>query len=77
MTIPFLDKITLVKILVSSLVLILLFVIGHAVSFLMNLLGAFVHPLRLQFVEFFSKFFKAGGSNFKPFKIETKYIEIT
>jgi V/A-type H+-transporting ATPase subunit I len=42
----------------------------------MNLLGAFVHPVRLQFVEFFSKFFKGGGTAFKPFKVETKYIDI-
>ncbi|MCX5703889.1 MAG: hypothetical protein NT066_05310 [Candidatus Omnitrophica bacterium] len=45
-------------------------------SFFMNLLGAFVHPVRLQFVEFFSKFFKSGGSTFKPFRIETKYSNI-
>lgn len=74
---PFLSKINWIKILVSSLILIMLFVFGHLVSFLMNLLGAFVHPLRLQFVEFFSKFFKSGGSSFKPFKIETKYINIS
>jgi V/A-type H+-transporting ATPase subunit I len=74
--IPFIDKISFIKIVVSALILIIIFVLGHIVSFLMNLLGAFVHPLRLQFVEFFSKFFKAGGNTFKPFKVETKYINI-
>lgn len=71
--IPFIDKIGFIKVLVSSLILGVIFISGHLVSFLMNLLGAFVHPLRLQFVEFFSKFFKAGGNSFQPFKLETKY----
>jgi len=75
--IPIIDKISLIKIIISSLILVIIFVCGHLVSLLMNLLGAFVHPLRLQFVEFFSKFFKSGGSNFRPFKIETKYINIS
>jgi V/A-type H+-transporting ATPase subunit I len=74
--IPFVDKITVLRMLLSALILITVFVAGHAVSFLMNLLGAFVHPLRLQFVEFFSKFFKSGGETFKPLKIEIKYINL-
>ncbi len=65
-----------IRVIVSGLTLALIFIMGHAVSFLMNLLGAFVHPVRLQFVEFFSKFFKSGGAAFKPFKVETKYIDM-
>jgi len=76
-TLPFLSKISFLKILLSSLILIIIFVAGHSLSFLMNLLGAFVHPVRLQFVEFFSKFFKSTGESFKPFKVETKYINIS
>ena len=76
-SVPFLNKISFARILVSSLVLTVIFICGHLVSFLMNLLGAFVHPVRLQFVEFFSKFFKSGGRTFKPFKVETKYINIS
>ena len=76
-TMPFLNRVSFIKILVSGLVLIVIFIFGHIVSFSMNLLGAFIHPVRLQFVEFFSKFFKAGGRSFKPFKIETKYINIS
>jgi V/A-type H+-transporting ATPase subunit I len=72
--IPFADKIAVIKIALSAIIIIFIFICGHLVSFLMNLLGAFVHPVRLQFVEFFSKFFKAGGTAFKPFRIETKYI---
>lgn len=72
--IPVVNKIGFLKILIASIILIAIFLIGHLVAFLMNLLGAFVHPVRLQFVEFFSKFFKSGGRIFKPFQIETKYI---
>ena len=76
-TLPFLNRLSFFKILLSSAILIIIFVAGHTVSFFMNLLGAFVHPVRLQFVEFFSKFFKSGGESFKPFKVETKYINFS
>jgi V/A-type H+-transporting ATPase subunit I len=74
--IPFVNRVAFLRTLFSGIILIGIFVAGHLVSFLMNLLGAFVHPVRLQFVEFFSKFFKSGGSPFKPFKVETKYISL-
>lgn len=74
--VPFANKVFFIKMFFSTLILIIIFVLGHAVSFLMNLLGAFVHPVRLQFVEFFSKFFKGGGIHFKPFKTESKYVNI-
>ena len=73
---PLVNRIPLLKIVISTLVLSLVFVLGHLLSFLMNLLGAFVHPLRLQFVEFFSKFFQSGGSRFRPFKSASKYFNI-
>jgi V/A-type H+-transporting ATPase subunit I len=73
---PLVNKIPLLKFVISTLVLSLVFILGHLISFLMNLLGAFVHPLRLQFVEFFSKFFQSGGSRFRPFKSASKYFNI-
>jgi V/A-type H+-transporting ATPase subunit I len=74
--VPIFNKLNFIKIFLSSIILIAIFVSGHSVSFLMNILGAFVHPLRLQFVEFFSKFFKSGGDTFRPFKVESKYINL-
>ena len=53
----------------------LIFVGGHLFNLGISLLGGFVHSMRLQFVEFFSKFFKSGGSPFKPFELEGKYVE--
>jgi V/A-type H+-transporting ATPase subunit I len=55
---------------------ILIFVLGHIFSMAVNLLGAFVHPLRLQYVEFFSKFYEASGEEFTPLKISTQYVDL-
>lgn len=52
----------------------LVFVVGHVFNVVINLLGAFVHPARLQFVEFFSKFYEGGGRSFDPFTHRTKSI---
>ena len=41
-----------------------------------NLLGAYVHTNRLQYVEFFGKFYEGGGRPFNPFCIKTNYVEI-
>jgi len=53
----------------------LIFVGGHLFNLGISFLGGFVHSMRLQFVEFFSKFFKSGGKPFKPFELENKYVE--
>lgn len=55
---------------------ILILVVGHLFSFLMNSLGAFVHSIRLQFVEFFGKFYEGGGDGYEPFKEERFYTEV-
>ncbi|WDC83499.1 hypothetical protein PL321_12345 [Caloramator sp. mosi_1] len=39
-------------------------------------LGTFVHTCRLQYLEFFGKFYQGGGKAFKPLKISTKFIKI-
>lgn len=55
---------------------IVIFVIGHILNLAINLLGAYVHTNRLQFVEFFGKFYEGGGKPFRPFHPETKYVDI-
>lgn len=47
--------------------MITVYVVGHAMNIALNVLGAFIHSGRLQFVEFFSQFFEGGGRPFKPF----------
>jgi V/A-type H+-transporting ATPase subunit I len=49
---------------------------GHLFSIAINLLGAFVHAMRLQYVEFFSKFYSGDGVNFNPLRFHTQYVEI-
>ncbi|MBN1572611.1 MAG: V-type ATP synthase subunit I [Deltaproteobacteria bacterium] len=46
---------------------------GHTFNIAVNALGAFVHTTRLQYVEFFSKFYEGGGRTFKPFGVKPKY----
>ena len=53
-----------------------IFIIGHGVNIGINALGAYVHTNRLQFVEFFGKFYTGGGKEFKPFKINTKHYTV-
>ena len=52
------------------------FIIGHGLNFALNLLGCYVHDLRLQCLEYFGKFYKDGGRAFKPLEVSTKYYDI-
>ncbi|MDI6822477.1 MAG: V-type ATP synthase subunit I [Actinomycetota bacterium] len=54
--------------------MVLLLAVGHIFNLVINLLGAFVHPLRLQYVEFFKYFYSDGGRKFEPFKLQTKHL---
>lgn len=49
---------------------------GNALNFALNLLGCYVHDLRLQCLEFFGKFYQDGGKPFQPFEIKTKFVDI-
>ncbi|RJP32594.1 MAG: V-type ATP synthase subunit I [Actinobacteria bacterium] len=58
--------------LLGIIVLIVILLGGHAFNLAVSFLSAFVHPLRLQYVEFFSKFYEDGGEPFVPLAIETR-----
>lgn len=57
-------------------ILLVMFVLGHTLNLAINALGAFIHSSRLQYVEFFGKFYEDGGEPFDPFRRKTKYIKI-
>jgi len=63
--------------LVGSIVLMVVFVVGHTFNMAINTLGAFVHSSRLQYIEFFGKFYEDGGEEFVPFRKNTKYVRLT
>ncbi|HOS18256.1 MAG TPA: V-type ATPase 116kDa subunit family protein, partial [Clostridia bacterium] len=58
------------------LVFIVVFLLGHALNFGINVLGAYVHSNRLEYVEFFGKFYEGGSRKFSPYGIHTKYYMI-
>lgn len=60
---------------IKLILLIVVFIVGHIANLAINLLGAYVHTDRLQFVELFGKFYTGGGREFSPFTVNTKYIK--
>ena len=61
---------------VGWILVIAILIVGHLFNLAVNLLGAFIHSARLQFVEFFGKFITETGRNFKPFKREERNVVI-
>ena len=55
---------------------VIISLIGNTLNFALNLLGCYVHDLRLQCLEFFGRFYKEGGKPFRPLFINTKYVDI-
>ena len=55
---------------------IIVALIGHFLNFALNLIGCFVHTMRLQFLEFFGKWYREGGRPFQPLNYNTKYVDI-
>jgi V/A-type H+-transporting ATPase subunit I len=54
----------------------IILILAHTANLGLQTLGAGVHSLRLQYVEFFNRFYEGGGKKFEPFSIERKYTRI-
>lgn len=61
---------------VKTVLFTVVFVLGHAINFGINIIGAYVHTNRLQYVEFFSRFYEGGGVAFNPLKVNSKTFKI-
>lgn len=57
-------------------IFLIISIAGNALNFALNLLGCYVHDLRLQCLEYFGKFYEDGGKPFRPMAIQTKYVDI-
>ena len=55
---------------------IIISMLGNAMNFGLNLLGCYVHDLRLQCLEFFNKFYVDGGKTFRPMTLDTEYVDL-
>ncbi len=55
---------------------LLIYIVGHVFNLVLGLLSAYVHDCRLQYIEFYGKFYDGGGRLFKPLSINPKYIQI-
>ncbi len=60
----------------KMLLAVVILLIGHTINLAINALGAYVHSCRLQYLEFFGKFFTGGGKPFRPLKANTKYFAV-
>ena len=58
-------------------IFLLISIVGNALNLGLNLLGCFVHDLRLQCLEFFGKFYMDGGIAFRPLEMKTKYVNVS
>lgn len=61
---------------IGYVVMVLIIIGGHVFNLAINVLGAYVHSSRLQYIEFFSKFYESGGRAFDPLKVKTTYVEL-
>ena len=60
---------------VGFVVMVVILLIGHALNLAINVLGTFVHTSRLQYIEFFGKFYEDGGKPFEPAVAADRYTE--
>ncbi|MBR5741887.1 MAG: V-type ATP synthase subunit I, partial [Firmicutes bacterium] len=67
---------TLAALFGSVIPFVIVALIGNLFNMALNILGCFVHDLRLQCLEFFNKFYEDGGKPFEPLENRTKYVDI-
>ena len=61
---------------VGILLFVIVLPIGTVLNLAISVLGAFVHTARLQYIEFFGKFYEEGGRHFEPYRVNAKHVSI-
>jgi V/A-type H+-transporting ATPase subunit I len=61
---------------IGIILVVIILIPSHLFNIVINALGGFIHTMRLQYIEFFGRFYSGGSKPFKPFGFETKYVEI-
>ncbi len=61
---------------IGFVILVVVLLVGHGLNIAINLLGSFVHTSRLQYLEFFGKFFEDGGVAFEPAEPSAQYSNV-
>jgi V/A-type H+/Na+-transporting ATPase subunit I len=61
---------------IGAILMVIMLIGGHTFNLVINILGAYVHSSRLQYLEFFNRFFESGGRPFKPFKLNTNHVNV-
>ncbi|MEX1026950.1 MAG: V-type ATPase 116kDa subunit family protein [Candidatus Paceibacterota bacterium] len=61
----------------GPLLMVIVLIVGHTFNLVVNVLGAYIHTARLQFVEFFGKFITGSGQEFRPFQREQQHVTLT
>jgi V/A-type H+-transporting ATPase subunit I len=60
---------------ITILVGVVIFLIGHALNVALGILGGGLHSIRLHYIEFFTKFYKGGGKRYVPFGMKRRFTE--
>jgi len=61
---------------VGAVLVIVILIPSHLFNLIINTLGGFIHTMRLQYIEFFGRFYSGGSKPFKPFQLDTTYVDI-
>lgn len=61
---------------IGYVVMVILLLAGHAFNLIINTLGSYIHASRLQYIEFYNRFYEGGGRAFVPFRLKTRSIQI-
>jgi V/A-type H+-transporting ATPase subunit I len=61
---------------IGVILVIIILIPSHLFNLVINALGGFIHTMRLQYIEFFGRFYTGGSKPFKPYQYETNYVEI-